>query len=473
MKQSRNRQLQDPPRRHKTKPESDTGQTSESQQPGWQSAPACDKIGQVYSDLFKGLKLNKKHFLRKLWGLALTGTLLLSVVNTAAAQTPTVDTTSATAAATESATTMAAAPTADPVLPTTTQSLCLPYLDGAQATNCLQAGPAQALSNLAAQGITFPAEPLTFTSPSIDLNNIPYTYARVNTTDAIPMYASVEDAVAGNVKEMMPEGKFRYVSLMQKDTGTDGNSYYQIANEDWIAASDVNKVAVTYLQGVLINQYPQVPFGWIVQSGISSYTTPGYNGQSSGKTYNRQDVVLCYGSQTVDGEEWVKIGPDEWIDHKYVGRVLNNPTPPAGVTNGRWIEVNLYEQVMTVYDNSKMIFATLVSSGGKPFYTRPGLFKIYRKVDFEYMTGAFEADRSDYYYIEQVPYIMYFDDARALHGAYWNNYLGNQGSHGCVNLSVADAHWLYEWANEGDAVYVWDPSGKTPTDPSLYGAGAF
>lgn len=340
--------------------------------------------------------------------------------------------------------------------------------------NCLNAGPAQVLAGLAAQGITFPAEPLTFTHPPIDLNNIPYTYAKVSTEDAIPMYASVDDAVAKNVKEMMPAGKFRYVSLMQKVTGSDGNNYYQIANEDWISASDVNKVAVTYLQGDLIKQYPSVPFGWIVQSGISSYSTPGYNtAATTGKTYNRLDVVLCYGSQTVDGEEWVKIGPDEWIDHKYVGRVLNNPTPPQGVTNGRWIEVNLYEQVMTVYDNSKMIFATLISSGGKPFYTRPGLFKIYRKVDFEYMTGAFEADRSDYYYIEQVPYIMYFDDARALHGAYWNNYLGNQGSHGCVNLSVADAHWLYEWANQGDAVYVWDPTGQTPTDPSLYGKGAF
>jgi len=42
-----------------------------------------------------------------------------------------------------------------------------------------------------------------------------------------------------------------------------------------------------------------------------------------------------------------------------------------------------------------------------------------------------------------------------------------------VNLSVADSHWLYDWANEGDYVYVWDPSGKTPTDPALYGSGGF
>jgi hypothetical protein len=33
---------------------------------------------------------------------------------------------------------------------------------------------------------------------------------------------------------------------------------------------------------------------------------------------------------------------------------------------------------------------------------------------------------------------------------------------------VGDAHWLFNWAREGDWVYVYDPSGQTPTDPALY-----
>ena len=43
-------------------------------------------------------------------------------------------------------------------------------------------------------------------------------------------------------------------------------------------------------------------------------------------------------------------------------------------------------------------------------------------------------------------------------------------SHGCVNLSPGDAHWLYDWAEVGDYVYVFDPSGQTPTEG--YGPGA-
>ena len=39
------------------------------------------------------------------------------------------------------------------------------------------------------------------------------------------------------------------------------------------------------------------------------------------------------------------------------------------------------------------------------------------------------------------------------------------------DMSIGDSHWLFNWANEGDPVYVWDPSGQTPTDPKLYTQG--
>jgi lipoprotein-anchoring transpeptidase ErfK/SrfK len=411
----------------------------------------------------------RKTFVHTLSGILIGSSMLLSLVQPVSAQTPSGDFT-ATPEGTATVQTATIAPTQNDSNPD--QSLCLPYLDSMETTNCLNAGPSATLTQLAASGITFPAAPLTVVTPPYDLNNIPYSYAKV-VNDAIPMYASVEDAVAGNVKEMMPLGKFKYVSLNQKQVGADGITYYQIANQNWISSTVISRVSATYFQGYLIKSLPSVTFAWVVLSQVPSYTAPGYSSPKTGKLYNRQDIVRCYDSEEIDNVEWVRIGPDEWIEHRFIGRVINNPTPPAGVTNGRWIEVNLYEQVLTVYDNNQLIFATLISSGGAPFYTKPGTFQIYRKVDFEYMTGAFEADRSDYYYIEQVPYIMYFDEARALHGAYWNNYLGNVGSHGCVNLSVADAHWLFNWANEGDTVYVWDPSGQTPTDSSLYGSGAF
>jgi lipoprotein-anchoring transpeptidase ErfK/SrfK len=90
----------------------------------------------------------------------------------------------------------------------------------------------------------------------------------------------------------------------------------------------------------------------------------------------------------------------------------------------------------------------------------------------ETMQGSFEADRSDFYYLQDVPWTMYFDQARALHATYWHTLFGYRQSHGCVNLSPGDANWLYQWAEEGDVVWVHDPSGQTPTDPDYYGPGA-
>jgi hypothetical protein len=84
------------------------------------------------------------------------------------------------------------------------------------------------------------------------------------------------------------------------------------------------------------------------------------------------------------------------------------------------------------------------------------------------MRGGVEKDGSDRYYLEDIPWAMFFDQGRAFHGEYWHDHLGYRSSHGCANLSFSDARWLYEWARLGDWVYVWDPSGQTPVDPRLY-----
>ena len=132
------------------------------------------------------------------------------------------------------------------------------------------------------------------------------------------------------------------------------------------------------------------------------------------------------------------IAPDEWIYMTQVALIYPAEQPPEGVENGRWIEINIHEQTLAVYEDNRMVFATLVTTGSNRNYTRPGLFKIYEKLDSTHMAANIGDD-----------------------GAY---YLMN----GCVNLSFPDADWLYQWADYGDWVYAWDPSGRTPEDPDLF-----
>lgn len=55
-----------------------------------------------------------------------------------------------------------------------------------------------------------------------------------------------------------------------------------------------------------------------------------------------------------------------------------------------------------------------------------------------------------------VPYVMYVNlDAEALHGAYWHENFGQRMSHGCINLPVPVAEFLYGWVPLGTPVTVY------------------
>jgi hypothetical protein len=54
--------------------------------------------------------------------------------------------------------------------------------------------------------------------------------------------------------------------------------------------------------------------------------------------------------------------------------------------------------------------------------------------------------RGDEYFIEEVPFLQYFARGQGLHAASWHDRFGHAVSHGCVNLSTADARWLFDWS---------------------------
>ncbi|WP_224371683.1 L,D-transpeptidase [Hyalangium versicolor] len=55
------------------------------------------------------------------------------------------------------------------------------------------------------------------------------------------------------------------------------------------------------------------------------------------------------------------------------------------------------------------------------------------------------ADENEYF-VEEVPYPQYFYAGEALHGAFWHSSFGVAVTHGCVNLLLSDARWLFAWA---------------------------
>jgi len=87
-------------------------------------------------------------------------------------------------------------------------------------------------------------------------------------------------------------------------------------------------------------------------------------------------------------------------------------------------------------------------STGKPGYDTPiGEYEIWIKFLSTDMRGAD-------YYTKDVPYTMYFYKGYAIHGTYWHNNFGTPMSHGCVNLTIPDAEWVYNFASVGTLVNV-------------------
>ncbi len=363
-----------------------------------------------------------------------------------------------------------AAYSTDRPAPSGSPALCLPNLDLQGAGDCLHLGPAHYRYTLAKLGFTFPPIPLPARQPDPQLAIVPYHYARVVGENA-PVFGSAEDAARGENILYRLETGFDFITYIEL-AEMNGERAFMIAPGVWMRGRDLSRISATSsFQGLVFRETPRNAFGW-VRNQVKVKRTPGYEPKDyTGQILYRYDLVQVYNVEKVGDMDWYLIGPEQWVEGRQVGRVLPNPVPPEGVANDRWIEVNLADQTLAVYDQGRLVFATLVATGYEGSWTRPGLFPIDKKVEAETMQGSTTADRSDFYYLEDVPWTMYFDQARALHGTYWHNRFGFPQSRGCVNLSPGDANWLFQWAKEGDWVYVWDPTGQTPTDPSFYGSG--
>jgi hypothetical protein len=335
---------------------------------------------------------------------------------------------------------------------------------------CLFYGPARTVEEIREDGIPYPIQELPATHPPEELGEMPVYIAKINYPDdqPAPIYATFEDAVAGvSPISQIPPGTLRYITYIDWQSHN-GNAYLLLSTGGWMRASPA---AVADFQGLEFYKSPSNDFGWIVNE-TPAYKEPSFNAETHEDVLGRDEIIQVYNQQEVDGYIWYQIGPDKWVNNTKAKIVNFNPIPPEGVETDRWIEINLFQQTIAVYEAGQLIYATLTTTGIAPLYTRPGLFQIYEKIPLETMQGATAEDRSDFYYLQDVPWTMYFDEARALHAAYWRTYFGYPASHGCVNLSPTDANWLFHWAEEGDYVWVHDPSGETPTDPDLYGPGA-
>lgn len=137
----------------------------------------------------------------------------------------------------------------------------------------------------------------------------------------------------------------------------------------------------------------------------------------------------------------------------------------ATVEGEKHIYVDLGSQTLRAYQGDTLVMEAAVATGrwGK---TPTGEFTIWKKIRSTKMSGGSGAD---YYYLPNVPYVMFFSGGNvgagkgfSFHGAYWHDNFGHPMSHGCVNMRTIDAEKLYNWVGEDMASVKITIYGQTP-----------
>ncbi|MEP7289164.1 MAG: L,D-transpeptidase [Chloroflexota bacterium] len=248
--------------------------------------------------------------------------------------------------------------------------------------------------------------------------------------------APLYDAPDGNPVGAINSG-FDYVNVIKQQ-----GDWVQIMPKRWTQAENITTAASSPYAGVLFDTPLPYIMAWVLVPTRPS-PAPGLKADPATPMLERYHRVNIFATVTIDTWDWYLVGPGQWIEQRRVARVM--PTKRPDGVKGRWVAVDLYDQVLEAYEDDTLVFATLVSTGQpRPgFGTNKGLFRIWARLKADNMTG--EMGSPDYYNLLSVPYVMYYDGAISLHGTYWHDGFGYRHSHGCVNMSVTDAHWMYDW----------------------------
>lgn len=341
--------------------------------------------------------------------------------------------------------------------------LCPPRVQLRHPELCPDLGPGGALVDLAEQGL-YPAMPLPTIPFEPSMYYVPTTYLRAK--KPVRLFPTAEAAAEGTGQTgELGDG---FVYLYYVDSLNVGGTTVYATSRGYVRSGDVSAFEPPTFTGRAFSRTPSRPFGWVI-SGTFTARQPGVESYTD-HWLGKFDLVQIYAVERVGEWDWYQVGRDEWIEQRNVARVVPDPTRPPGVEGDRWVSVNLYEQTVTAYQGGELVFATMVSTGRNGFWTKPGTFQVWAKLERDLMTGGFPGQEG-FYHLESVPWVLYFDQARALHGTYWHARFGTTTSRGCVNLTLTDAQWIYNFSEEGTYVYVFDPSGQTPTDEASYGAG--
>jgi lipoprotein-anchoring transpeptidase ErfK/SrfK len=267
----------------------------------------------------------------------------------------------------------------------------------------------------------------------------------------VPTLASLQGEQGSVLMRRMERGF--YVSLdRQMDKGA--RKYWRTQSNGFIPDRGLSLVEPRMFHGVVLGeQNATLPIAFVMSNKASAYTLNERGGLRRAPAPAYHDMFAVASEADVRGAHYLVAADGRHYRDKEVTRLAAREKPAEVGDTEKWIDVDLGAQSLIAYVGTQPVFATLISSGRvkdeldplKNFETPTGAFRISSK----HLTATMDGDHAidGPYSIEDVPYVMYFQLAYALHSAFWHNSFGHPHSHGCINLAPLDAKWLFEFVD--------------------------
>jgi lipoprotein-anchoring transpeptidase ErfK/SrfK len=160
-----------------------------------------------------------------------------------------------------------------------------------------------------------------------------------------------------------------------------------------------------------------------------------------------QETVKAQTLETKASEDKVKTLTQNLADKNKKIADLKSELTKLSIPAGKFIDINLTTQTLIAFENEAIVKQYVISSGKPGRATPTGSYAITEKYPVRNYIGP------DYYYPD-TKWNMRYQGPYLIHSAYWHNDFGKPVSHGCINMKVDEAEWLYNWVKVGTPLKI-------------------
>lgn len=274
-------------------------------------------------------------------------------------------------------------------------------------------------------------------------SGMPFDYFYVG-TDGARAYSRLRSVDQGSPDQDLERG---FAVAIVEQRAFAGDLFGRTRHGMWIAMSDLVPVRAPTFHGEQLSD-GNLDVAWVVSDNAKALSKPAAQARTN-RPLVRFQLLHVLEQRDVNKTRFFRFDDTGWTSSKDVAKPSIAPRPDEVGPRERWIDIELSSQTLVAYEGDRPVFATIVSTGRgaqrTPFATPIGVHRIWVKLIASTMDNLENDEATEYYSIEDVPYVQYFSNAVGLHAAFWHNKFGRPRSHGCVNLAPRDAQWLFSF----------------------------